>query len=276
VGNAAAQRRLRSAGQPIVRRQAAPGDEESAPGGEEAAAGDAEGEETRDPVQVAGGAPPPPPSAPVEEEATVQPQRLALARAAIQRNPLAPAVAAGSVLQEAAAGFEILRSTLSPLAQGDLQVTWPNTPVGVTWPAKPAGLRLTALTRDALIFSYRWTGLGIEKVNVRLRCHVQFDGAQVQATFSFDAEGRRSRLMNDTSVIINNPLSLETRQAPEAWRAAGVQEYPVVRIPFEVRVDHPWPRSNFNYTANLILSGMYGWGAAPGEMGVQNEREVYN
>jgi hypothetical protein len=164
-----------------------------------------------------------------------------------------------------ALGFEILKSTISTMTAGDIKVTWPISQIGVTWPGKP-NLTYKALNRSELIISYYKANpiSGIEQVNVKLRCHVVYNGPEVQATFSFDAGGKRSRLMRDTYVTINNPLSLETRPAPEVWRRMGVREYPIIRVPVEFTVDHPWPQDNLNMTFTLVLSGMYGFGAGPG------------
>ncbi len=229
--------------------------------------------------EVSAGASPPVPSSPIQqEEGAVQTKLASPLQGLIQRQggPIEATIAAGAVLQEAAAGFEILRSVITPMTQGEIQVTWPNSPIGVTWPAKPAELHLNATTQSALIVNEVWSSpVGIEQVNAKLRCHVQYDGPQVQATFSFDAEGRRSRLNNDTYITVNNPLSLETRRASPEWQRVGIREYPVVRIPIEVRIDRIWPQSNYNLTFNLVLSGMYGFGAAVGENGIQDKRVAW-
>jgi hypothetical protein len=70
--------------------------------------------------------------------------------------------------------------------------------------------------------------------------------------------------MRDTYIEIGNPLSLETRVTSADWQRAGVYEYPVVYVPISVFVDQPWPIDNLNVTFNLILSGMYGFGATLG------------
>jgi peptidoglycan hydrolase-like protein with peptidoglycan-binding domain len=174
--------------------------------------------------------------------------------------------------------FEILKSVITPMTQGDIQVTWPTSPIGVTWPQKPSQLRFHTVTSDRLIINWRKTNpiSGIEQVNVKLRCHVQYNGPEVQATFSFDAEGRRSRLMRDTYVTINNPLSLDTRTTPADWQKIGVPEYPIVRIPIEFRVDQPWPLDNYNETFTLVLSGMSGFGAFVGDNPIKDRRIVWN
>jgi hypothetical protein len=184
------------------------------------------------------------------------------------------AVAAGAAV--VGTGFEILKSVITPMTQGDIQVTWPTSPIGVTWPAKPAHLQFNTRTIGRLIIDYVATHpiFGYEFVNVKLRCTVQHNGPEVQATFSFDAEGRRSRLARDTSIAINNPLSLETSPAPANWHSAGVRAYPVIRIPVEFRIDRPWPLSNRNETFTLVLSGMYGFGASASDPEFIKDRRV--
>lgn len=192
---------------------------------------------------------------------------------------------AESSLQEAATaaavvgtGFEILRSALSAMTAGDIGITRPTSEIGVTWPAKPSKLRFNTGLKNRLIISYRETHplFGYEFVNVRLRCHVQFNGPEVTATFSFDAEGKRSRLARTTSITINNPLSLETRTTPAEWQRMGVTTYPVVRVPVEFRIDRPWPLSNYNATFDLLLSGMYGFGAARDRCYIVNRRVCWD
>jgi hypothetical protein len=211
-------------------------------------------------------APPPPPAGRAEPLARTV--RRAPGAATLRRqDPVSTAIGAGSLLQETAAGFQIASSVISTVNQGDLHVQWPTSPIGVTWPAKPAELHLTAQRADMIIFSWRKANpiSGIEQVNIKLRCMVQFDGPQVQATFTFEPDGRRSRLMRDSFIEIGNPLSLETRVASPEWQRVGVHEYPVVYVPISVYVDQPWPVSNLSMNFNLILSGMSGFGAAGGQ-----------
>jgi hypothetical protein len=176
-----------------------------------------------------------------------------------------------------ALGFDILKSSIAVMTQGDLNVTWPVSQIGVTWPNKPA-LNYNTKTTSQLIINYEKKNpiSGIEQVNVKLRCHVQYNGPEVQATFSFDPEGKRSRLLRDTYIVINNPLSLETQPTSAEWQRLGIPAYPVVRIPVEFRVDHPWPQDNYNLTFMLVLSGMYGFGATPGGALIENKQEVWN
>jgi hypothetical protein len=180
-------------------------------------------------------------------------------------------------VEAAALGFEIIKSVITPMTQGDINVTWPNSPIGVVMSPKPPGLRLNSLLRNNLIINFRTESpVGIEGINVRLRCHVQYNGPDVQATFSFDAEGRRSRFGIDTYITVNNPLSLETRPAGADWQRVGVNEYPVVYIPVEFRVDRWWPQSNHNETFMLVISGMYGFGpSADDRQFIKDRRVVY-
>ena len=142
-------------------------------------------------------------------------------------------------------GFEILKSGISAMASGDVEYTGPTSAIGVTATNIPSNVRLKAKTSSLLIFSFHSENpsTGIEHVNVKLNCWIQYDGPQVQATFQFPADGQRSRLMNDTKIRIENPL------------------FPVVRIPVTVFVDAPWPNDNYHESFMLVLSGMYGFGA---------------
>jgi hypothetical protein len=160
-------------------------------------------------------------------------------------------------------GFEILKSGISAMASGDVEYTGPTSAIGVTATNIPSNVRLKAKTSSLLIFSFHSENpsTGIEHVNVKLNCWIQYDGPQVQATFQFPADGQRSRLMNDTKIRIENPLSLEQMDADENWQRIGIQRFPVVRIPVTVFVDAPWPNDNYHESFMLVLSGMYGFGA---------------
>ncbi len=177
--------------------------------------------------------------------------------------------------------FNILSSAMTNFTKGDLKVVMPNGPVGVTASGIPRNIRKRLKTkrpRAKTIFRYRKTNpiSGIEQVNIKLTCRVQYNGPSVQATFGFAAGGTRSRLMRDSKVTIRNPLSLERQPASAAWRRVGIDVYPVVTIPIEVSVDHPWPQSNDHWTFDLVLSGMYGFGRKVGQRWIQNKRHVKN
>jgi len=186
-------------------------------------------------------------------------------------------VAAGAAVVQVS--FEILKSIISPFTVGDVSVTGPNTPIGVTLSSKPANLRLHALSSERLIINWRESNpiSGFEQVNIKMRCFVQYNGPEVTASFGFDADGRRSRTGRDTSIYINNPLSLETRPASDEWKRVGVDEYPVIYIPIEFRVDRPWPMSNYNQTFKLVLCGMVGFGSGVNDRTFKKDvRTVYN
>jgi hypothetical protein len=184
-------------------------------------------------------------------------------------------VAAGTAV--ATLGYTILTGAISTMQQGDLDVTWPTTEVGVVSENIPRGIRQRTINSRRVIFRYRKTNpiSGIEQVNIGLRCTVQYNGAEVQATFGFTAGGTRSRLMRDSQVNIRNPVSLQTVVASPRWQRAGIPEYPVVHVPIEIRVDHPWPQSNDNWTFTLVLSGMYGFGIE-GRYAIENFEHVEN
>ena len=186
-------------------------------------------------------------------------------------------VAAGAAVVQT--GFEILRSIISPFTVGDVSVMWPNSPIGVTLTNKPPNLRLQALRSENLIINWRESNpfTDFEQVNIKLRCFVQYNGPEVQATFGFDADGRRSRTGRDTSITVNNPLSLETRPTSAEWKRVAIHEYPVIYIPIEFRVDRPWPMSNFNQTFKLVLCGMVGFGTGINDRTFKKDvRSVYN
>jgi len=167
-------------------------------------------------------------------------------------------------VEGAALAFEILSTGISELSQGDIHYTGPSSDVGVLAPGLRDEVRagLRAKTKSADIFTYsRDSNAGIELVNVKLRCIAQWNGPEVQATFMFPADGMRSRLNNDAHVTVGNPLSLDKLPSPEAWKAIGVGQYPVVRIPVSIFIDHPWPADNYKVSFLLVLSGMYGFGA---------------
>jgi hypothetical protein len=161
----------------------------------------------------------------------------------------------------AALGFTIVTAGISTLTSGDLKITRPAGQIGVRMPRKP-NLQWNYTRRSRLIINHRVTSrAGVELVNVKMRCNISYSGPEVLASFGFDAGGKRSRLMNDTDIRINNPLPLRATRAPEAWRKIGIRFFPVIEIPIEFRIDHPWPTSNRNETFSLVLSGNKGFGA---------------
>ncbi len=173
-----------------------------------------------------------------------------------------PAIA-GPIIAGLSLGFTVLSSAVATLRHGDLQVTMPTSEVGVTATNLPAGVRLNTKTiNNRVVFYYRKANptTDLEQVNIQLTCTVQYNGPEVKATFGFAPDGARARLLRDATVNIRNPLNLQTMRTSADWVRAGIPEYPVVIVPVEVRVDHPWPQSNANFSFNLVLSGMYGLG----------------
>jgi hypothetical protein len=162
-------------------------------------------------------------------------------------------------------GYDILKSSISALQEGDIHYNGPTSTIGVRATAMSDELRrkMQASNGRKRIFSYRWVGelTQIEKVNVKLDCYVQYNGPEVEATFHIPADGNRSRLDNDVNINIGNPLSLETKDMPDGFKALGIHLYPVVRIPVSVFVDRPWPRSNYKESFMLVVSGLWGFGA---------------
>jgi len=158
--------------------------------------------------------------------------------------------------------FEILKTTITALQAGDVRFEGPSSTIGVRWPGKPTGLRFNATRDSRLIMNYREVHplFGYEFANIKLRCKIEFNGPEIEVTFAFEPDGKRSRLQTDAVVTIQNPLLLETRPTTAEWQKLGVPEYPVIRIPVELRVDRMWPWSNYNESFELVLSGMYGFG----------------
>jgi hypothetical protein len=184
-----------------------------------------------------------------------------------------PAIAA------VALGFEIIKSGISTMAKGDIAYTGPSSTIGVRAdriePEMRAKLKTTTAT--ARVFQYRWVGevTRIEKVNVKLDCSVQYNGPEVEATFHIPADGMRSRMNNDVTITVGNPLSLERKTLSADWRKAGFLEYPVVQIPISVFVDRQWPRDNKKVSFMLVISGLYGF-AADGMKMREKLKEVWD
>jgi hypothetical protein len=169
-------------------------------------------------------------------------------------------------VEEAALAFTILQAGIGAVAQGDIAYTGPTSDVGVIASQLPDNIRnaLQAQTHSQEIASYHSDALAGEAVSVKLVCYVQYNGPEVQATFTFPSDGMRSRWGADTKVTVGNPLSLDRLPAPDSWRQIGIAQYPVVRVPVSIFVDEPWPTDNYKLTFMLVLSGMYGFGASPG------------
>lgn len=170
-------------------------------------------------------------------------------------------------------GFDILKTSLGVWWTDDIKVRGPSSQIGVRMPGK-RNLAWNWTPASRLVINHRSkTNIGIESVNVKMRCRIRYNGPEVLASFGFDAGGKRSRLARDTEIVINNPLPRKTVAASAAWRKIGVERFPVIEIPIEFRIDHPWPTSNREETFSLILSGYWGFGA-PGLKAIINRRVV--
>ena len=172
-----------------------------------------------------------------------------------------PATASAGIAA-AALGFDILKSTINTFSEGDITLVKPNSQIGVVVNNPPAGLRRATRDKRKTIFKIRETNpiSGFEQVNIQLLCMVQYNGAEVKATFTMAPGGARSRTMRDTKITINNPLDLKTRRAPSSLRSRGIPEYPEIRVPVSISIDRPWPMSNRHWSFDLMLSGLYGIG----------------
>jgi len=179
------------------------------------------------------------------------------------------------VIAGAALAFSVLSAGISEMRSGDVHFTGPSSPIGVTATNIPTNVRLKQKTLRGSVFSYTKSNpiSGIEQVNVQLDCILQYDGPQVQATFQMPHS--RSRLTYDTYIRIENPLSLERLPMPDDWVRIGITEYPVVRIPITIFVDHPWPRSNLNDSFMLVISGFKGMGA-DGLSSIEDRNRYWN
>jgi len=114
----------------------------------------------------------------------------------------------------------------------------------------------------------------VEHANVKLQCVAQYNGPEVWATFDLAIDGMRSRLGTETTIDIKPQLDLETMEAPDNWKKAGLNDFPVIYLPVTIFVDEPWPADNFKASFTLILSGMYGFGTSSGGPFQQDYREV--
>ncbi len=192
---------------------------------------------------------------------------------------IAPAVAisgAGLALNFVKFGFD----TIAKITAGDLTFRGPRQAVGIRTTNIPSHFNPKVKQKSLLIINFVEDGpLDLSRVNVKLRCKVQYDGMNLDVRFSFDPQGRRSRLGRDTVVKIGDPMSLERGQAPVVWQRCGVPDYRILRIPISYTVDRPWPLDNYNENFELVLSSMYGFGATASGSGrkhIQNQRVAWN
>jgi hypothetical protein len=191
--------------------------------------------------------------------------------------PVTAGAAAVGVAKEI--GFKVIEAGIGELKKGDVIFRKPDKPVGVSAENMPEELRLklnpTPSTARKVIWTYRsQTKAGIEAVNIKLICEVQYNGPEVQAVFDLPADGMRSRLGSDTTIEIQNPLSLQRLPAPPAWKAAGFKLLPVVHVPISIFVDEPWPNDNTKATFNLVLSGLYGLGTTADGSYYENYQQI--
>lgn len=191
--------------------------------------------------------------------------------------PVSAGAAAAGIAKEI--GFKVIEAGIGELKKGDVTFRKPDKPVGVVAESMPEELRLKinpvpAASRK-IIYSYRSVNnAGMECASVKLVCEVQYNGPEVQAVFDLPADGMRSRLGTDTTIEIQNPLSLERMPAPPSWQAAGFKLLPVVQIPVSIFVDEPWPNDNTKVTFNLVLSGLAGFGRTAGGGFYENYQKV--
>jgi hypothetical protein len=172
----------------------------------------------------------------------------------------------------AALAFQILSAGIAEMKQGDIAYTGPTSTIGVVADNIPANVRLKATNSQNQVFSYRSEVLAGEAVNVKIRCYAVYDGPQVQMTLQFPSDGMRARFDRDVNVTVGNPLSIETGEMPEAWQRIGIPHYPIIRIPFSIFVDEPWPNDNYKASFMLVMSGLTGFGA-PG-LGIYEDYQV--
>lgn len=164
----------------------------------------------------------------------------------------------------AALAFSVLSAGISEMQQGDISYTGPTSTVGVTCSNLPPKVRLHTTTAQQEVFSYIRNSHVGEAVSVKIRCYVAYDGPQVQMSVQFPSDGMRSRFNTATRVTVGNPLSIETADMPPDWQAVGIMHYPIVRVPFSIFVDEPWPNDNYKVSFMLVLSGASGFGAPGG------------
>lgn len=193
--------------------------------------------------------------------------------------PVTAGAAAAGIAKEI--GFKVIEAGIGELKKGDVTMRRPDKPVGVTAESMPEELRLklnpTPMTTRKVIWSYySQNKLGMEAVNVKLTCEVQYNGPEVQAIFDLPADGMRSRLGSDTFIEIQNPLSLERMTPSASWLAAGFKFLPVVYVPISIFVDEPWPNDNTKATFSLVLSGLYGLGKSASGSFLANYQERHD
>lgn len=176
-------------------------------------------------------------------------------------SPILTAKTLGTAIQFADFGIKVI----GKIAAGDVNYQGPQGAIGIKASNVPPHFLLKPRRDSKRIINFTEESIiGVEQVKVKLRCNLQYDGLRLNASFGFDAGGRRSRLGRDTRIAFRPALGLDMQAAPVAWRRCGVAQYPVLRIPIEFSVNRPWPLSNYHETFQLVLSTMYGFGATAG------------
>jgi hypothetical protein len=191
--------------------------------------------------------------------------------------PVTAGAAAVGVAKEI--GFKLVEAGVGEMAKGDVTFRKPDKAVGVTAENMPEELRLklnpTPHTSRKVIWTYRsQNNAGMVTASIKLICEVQYNGPEVLAVFDLPADGMRSRLGTDTTIEVQNPLSLQRLAAPPNWKAAGFSLLPVVQVPVSIFVDEPWPNDNTKATFHLVLSGLYGFGTSEGGSYYENYQQI--
>ena len=179
--------------------------------------------------------------------------------------PAAAAAAGASALGVAKFALDFVKfgvDIIQKIVAGGIKLIAPRDEIGIRVTNKPSEFLLQPIRKSLLIFNYQATIGGVEAVRVKLECTVVYDGLNLQARFAFQEGGDRSRLGANTVVKIDKPFDLENARAPQDWQRCGVADYRILRIPITIRIDRPWPLSNYNENFELLLSNMYGFGAS--------------
>lgn len=213
-------------------------------------------------------------SRPPEREVPYEGLAPAAAAAAPALTAAGVAKAANIVIGFATFGFKLVKG----ITAGDLKYSGPGKAFGIRASNVPASFNLITKSTDSLIINFVETGPA-ERVNVKLRCNVQYDGLNLDANLTFDPGGRRSRLMRDTTIRVGDALELGKEDAPIEWRRCGISHYRYLRIPISYSVDRPWPLDNYHESFELVLSTMYGLGktgSGKGRAHIQHPRVSNN
>ena len=197
--------------------------------------------------------------------------------------PAAVVAAAPGVAKGVVAAVNFIKfgfDTIGKITKGNLKYKGPSAPIGIRAQNVPAEFNLRVQKRDTLIINFmEESKIGVEQLRIKLRCSVMYDGLNLEARFSFDPGGDRSRLLRDTDISINPAFTMEEGDSPRDWVSCGVPKYRILRIPIVFKIDRPWPLDNYNETVDLVLSTMYGFGATASGRGrrhIQNQKVAWN